>query len=206
MFITFEGIDGCGKSSQARNLLQKLNDKGIQTVLVREPGGTPISEEIRDILLDKRSKGMSGRTEALLMTASRAQLTYETVIPHLRNGHWVIADRYADSTLAYQGGGRKIDMEWLIQLNQFATFETQPDITFIVDVMPEEALRRKMGEDDRIESEGVAFQHEVRKKYTELAKRFPERIFIVNGHLSEEEIHVQIWNELLRRNFIDETK
>jgi len=206
MFITFEGIDGCGKSSQTKRLLERLNDEGIKTILVREPGGTPISEEVRDILLDKRSKGMSNRTEALLMTASRAQLTHELVQPNLEKGNWVIADRYADSTLAYQGGGRKIDLDWLIQLNHFATFGIQPNLTFVVDVMPEEAFRRKTGENDRIESEGILFQNEVRKKYADLIKLFPDRIVLVDGHKSEEEIHNTIWEELLRRKYFNEKK
>ncbi len=206
MFITFEGIDGCGKSSQTKRLLQRLNSDGIKTILVREPGGTPISEKVRDILLDNRSKGLSDRTEALLMTASRAQLTHETVIPNLECGHWVIADRYADSTLAYQGGGRKIDLDWLIQLNHFATFGIKPDLTIVVDVMPEEAFRRKTGENDRIESEGIVFQNEVRKKYGELIKLFPDRIVLVDGHKSEEDIHNAIWEELVRRNFFNEKK
>ena len=205
-FIAFEGIDGCGKSSQIKRLLRRLNDVPIQTILVREPGGTHISEKIREILLDKRIHDMSGRTEALLMTASRAQLTQEMIQPNLKKGSWVLADRYADSTLAYQGGGRNLDLDWLIQLNHFATNGLQPDLTFVVDVLPEEASRRKTGENDRIEAEGIVFQNEVRRKYTELIKLFPDRIVLVDGHLSKEAIHEHIWNELLRRELLYEEK
>ena len=106
-FISFEGIDGCGKSTQARSLIGKLNDNGISTCLVREPGGTPVSEEIRSVLLKNRGEKMCHRTEALLMTGSRAQLTNDVIIPALEKGEWVVADRYTDSTLAYQGGGEE---------------------------------------------------------------------------------------------------
>ena len=133
-FITFEGIDGCGKSTQARLLIEKLNSFKIKTSFVREPGGTKISEEIRSVLLDHREEDMSSRTEALLMCASRAQLTKNIIIPELESGKWVIADRYSDSTLAYQGGGRGLDLDWLIKLNDFATFGINPDITFYIDV------------------------------------------------------------------------
>ena len=118
-FITFEGIDGCGKSTQAELLIEKLNSVNIETSFVREPGGTKISEEIRAVLLDSREEEMSNRTEALLMCASRAQLTKNIIIPELDSGKWVIADRYSDSTLAYQGGCCGIDLDWLINLNNF---------------------------------------------------------------------------------------
>ena len=133
-FITFEGIDGCGKSTQAGLLNDFLLSKKIQSTIVREPGGTSISEKVRDILLSKINTTMSSRTEALLMTASRAQLTKEVIIPKLKSGHWVISDRYSDSTLAYQGGGRNIDINWLNTLNLFATFEIIPDLTIFLDV------------------------------------------------------------------------
>ena len=150
-FITFEGIDGCGKSTQAKLLLDYLNDKGTSTILVREPGGTRISEEIRQVLLSTDRRELTHRTEALLMTASRAQLTDEIIIPNLEAGKIVIADRYIDSTVAYQGGGRGIDIAWLHELNQFTTDKLLPNITFFVDILPEEAARRKQTESDRIE-------------------------------------------------------
>ncbi len=201
-FISFEGIDGCGKSTQAKLILEKLNDKGCKTILVREPGGTRISESIREILLTKGMDELQDRTEALLMTASRAQLTDEVIYPNLELGHWVIADRYTDSTLAYQGGGRNLDVDWLIKLNDFATADLHPDLTFIVDVFPEVGFRRRhSSEPDRIEKAGLELQQDVRNMYLALAKRFPERIMIVDGHETIENIHRIIWQEIDRRFF-----
>ena len=136
-FISFEGIDGSGKSTQAKLLIERLNSNSIETCFVREPGGTKISEEIRKILLDDRAEEMSSRTEAMLMCASRAQLTKNIIMPELKSGKWVIADRYSDSTLAYQGGGRGIDLDWLVKLNEFATFGTQPCLLYTSDAADE---------------------------------------------------------------------
>ena len=122
-FLSFEGIDACGKSTQVKLLLNQMNKSSNNTILVREPGGSIISERIREILLDKNLHEMSERTEALLMTASRSQLTYEKILENLNRGKNVISDRFSDSTLAYQGGGRDIDLEWLVKLNKFATFD-----------------------------------------------------------------------------------
>lgn len=198
-FITFEGIDGCGKSTQVKLLVEKLNREGKKSILVREPGGTVVSEEIRNILLHRHLQDICDRTEALLMTGSRAQLTEEVILPHLEAGTHVIADRYADSTLAYQGGGRNLDLNWLITLNRFATFDLEPDVSFFVDVLPEKAIRRKKQEKDRIERAGIDLQTRVRNIYRELANRFHERIVVLDGHLPEEEIHREILNELNRR-------
>ena len=137
-FITFEGIDGCGKSTQVKMLVEKLKQLNLDVTTIREPGGTRISESIRDILLYRDTHELGERTEALLMTASRAQLTKELILPALNEGKWVIADRYADSTLAYQGGGRKVKIEWLEKLNEFATYDTIPDLTFFIDILPDE--------------------------------------------------------------------
>lgn len=198
-FITFEGIDGCGKSTQVKMLVEALNNNQRKTILVREPGGTTISEEIRDILLHRHLADICDRTEALLMTGSRAQLTYEVILPNLNQGKNVIADRYYDSTLAYQGGGRKLDLDWLIKLNQFATYELEPNVTFFVDVLPEEAARRKSQEPDRIERAGIELQMRVRNAYLELANRFQERFVVLDGHESIENIHGNILSELRRR-------
>ncbi len=201
-FITFEGIDGCGKSTQARLLLEHMNTSGVETILVREPGGTNISESIREILLHNSSSQMGDRTESLLMTASRAQLTQEVIIPNIDQGKFVIADRYSDSTLAYQGGGRNLDIEWLIELNNYATFTLLPDITFFVDIRPEEALRRQDSDKDRIEGEGIEFQTRVRKTYQILAERFNDRYVIIDGYAEKGDIHQKILNEMKRRKFI----
>jgi dTMP kinase len=201
-FITFEGIDGCGKSTQAKLLLEYMNKSVVETILVREPGGTNISESIREILLHSSSGQMGDRTESLLMTASRAQLTQEVIIPNMDQGKFVIADRYSDSTLAYQGGGRNLDVEWLIELNNYATFTLLPDITFFVDIRPEEALRRLDSNKDRIEGEGIEFQARVRKTYHELAERFNDRYVILDGYGKIDDIHQKVLNEMIRRKFI----
>ena len=201
-FITFEGIDGCGKSTQARLLLEYMNNSGVETILVREPGGTNISESIREILLHKSSSQMGDRTESLLMTASRAQLTQEVIVPNIDKGKFVIADRYSDSTLAYQGGGRNLDIEWLIELNNYATFTLLPDITFFVDIRPEEALRRLDSDKDRIEGEGIEFQTRVRKTYQILAEKFNDRYVIIDGYAEKGDIHKKVLNEMKRRKFI----
>jgi dTMP kinase len=201
-FITFEGIDGCGKSTQAKLLLEYMNKSGVETILVREPGGTNISESIREILLHSSSGQMGDRTESLLMTASRAQLTQEVIIPNMEQGKFVIADRYSDSTLAYQGGGRNLDIEWLIELNNYATFTLLPDITFFVDIRSEEALRRLDSNKDRIEGEGIEFQARVRKTYHELAERFNDRYVILDGYGEIGDIHQKVLNEMIRRKFI----
>ena len=142
-FISFEGIDGSGKSTQANLLIDRLSSMNIESLFLREPGGTTISEEIRTVLLNNRKDEMSSRTEALLMCASRAQLTKDIIIPEMKAGKWIIADRFADSTLAYQGGGRGINLDWLIRLNEFATYGIEPDLTFYIDIDPEVGFQRR---------------------------------------------------------------
>ena len=198
-FITFEGIDGCGKSTQVKMLVEAMNRSNQKTISVREPGGTVISEEIRQILLHNHLQDICDRTEALLMTGSRAQLTYQLILPKLNAGINVIADRYLDSTLAYQGGGRNIKIDWLIKLNEFATYDLEPKATFFIDVLPEEAVRRKSKEKDRIERAGIELQTRVRKAYLELSNRFQDRFVIIDGHDSIDDIHSSILAELRRR-------
>ena len=201
-FITFEGIDGCGKSTQVKKLVEFFNKTKKTAIFVREPGGTQISEEIREILLNRHLEDISDRTEALLMTGSRSQLTHEIIIPNLNKGVHVVADRYSDSTLAYQGGGRQIDIEWLIRLNQFATYDIEPNVTFYIDVLPEEALKRKNQEKDRIEMAGIELQSRVRNAYLELAKRFQRRYIIIDGHDSIDNIHDVIINHIKQRKYL----
>lgn len=201
-FISFEGIDGSGKSTQISMLAAEIKHRGGQVVQVREPGATQISEKIRDILLHTSGDEMSGRTEALLMTASRAQLTHEVILPALEAGKWVLADRFADSTLAYQGGGRLLDIEWLITLNKFATFNREPDLTFFIDVTPEEGLTRRNRIPDRIEKAGVGFQQEVRRKYFDLMERFPRRIIRIDGGQQIPDIQSDILAQLTRRKLL----
>ena len=201
-FITFEGIDGSGKSTQVKKLVEFFNKTKKTAIFVREPGGTQISEEIREILLNRHLEDISDRTEALLMTGSRSQLTHEIIIPNLNKGLHVVADRYSDSTLAYQGGGRQIDIEWLIRLNKFATYDIEPNVTFYIDVLPEEALKRKNQEKDRIEMAGIELQSRVRNAYLEIAKRFQSRYLIIDGHDSIDNIHDIIISHIKQRKYL----
>ena len=202
IFISFEGIDGCGKSTQVKMLVEYLNQSGSETIMVREPGGTKISEEIRDILLNRHLDNICDRTEALLMTGSRSQLTNEIILPSLKKGLNVVADRYYDSTLAYQGGGRELDLEWLIKLNHFATYNLDPNITFFIDIDPKEAQNRKNQEEDRIERAGIGLQARVRNAYIELAQRFKERYVSIDGNASVNTIHEKIINEIKMKQLI----
>ena len=201
-FISFEGIDGSGKTTQATLLLDKLIQNGKKGILVREPGGTPVSEAIRHVLLTKGNRQMVARTESLLMTASRSQLTKEVILPNLEQNRWVIADRYADSTLAYQGGGRELNLDWLQDLNKFATYDLEPNVTFVIDILPKEALRRREQTEDRIEEEGITFQKQVRRTYLELAQQYSDRIIVIDGHMDREIIQDNIWDEINRRYFL----
>ena len=200
LFISFEGIDGCGKSTQVKILLERLDQEGIDSTLVREPGGTHISEEIREVLLTNRDDTMADRTETLLMTASRAQLTHDIIIPSQEKGKFVIADRFADSTLAYQGGGRGLNLDWLIKLNEFATFGVRPDLTFFIDVTAVVGARRRSTvHPDRLENVGHDFQEKVRNQYLKLVKLFPDRFITVDGMESPDVIHTRIWSEINKR-------
>ena len=190
-FITFEGIDGCGKTTQAEMLLELLEKQELSISFVREPGGDPISESIRKLLLHSEEI-MSDRAEALLMIASRAQLTDKVILPHLLNGRWMIADRYADSTLAYQGGGRGLNSTALEEINYFGTYTLKPDLTFFIDISVEEANKRMSVSRDRIEKEGEEFQQRVRDFYTNLHTKEPERVILINGENSIDAIHNEI--------------
>jgi len=138
----------------------------------------------------------------LLMTASRSQLTKEVILPNLEQNRWVIADRYADSTLAYQGGGRELNLDWLQDLNKFATYDLEPNVTFVIDILPKEALRRRGQTEDRIEEEGITFQKQVRRTYLELAQQYSDRIIVIDGHMDREIIQDNIWDEIKRRYFL----
>ena len=197
IFISFEGIDGCGKSTQVDLLLKKINSLNIPSLLVREPGGSKIAEDIRSILLDNENRLMSNETEALLMTASRAQLTREVIIPKLNEGFVVVADRFQDSTIAYQGGGRGLDISFLKMLNLFATNHLIPSMTFYIDISAKEALKRTISNDfDRIENAGESFQVKVRDEYLKLTKEEPKRVFLVDGTKKITEIHEEIWSKV----------
>lgn len=187
-FISLEGIDGCGKTTLKDQLNEYLREK-YDLLLLREPGGTEISEKIRDMLLDIRNGGMLPRTEALLYAAARCQVVEEAIRPALAEGKMVISDRYMDSTIAYQGYGRGLDIAFLKQLNRLCTGGLQPDLTLLLDIDPQEGQRRRTKDiPDRLEKEGLDFQTRIRKGYLQIQKEEPGRIKLLNGHSSIEEL------------------
>jgi len=194
-FITVEGIDGCGKTTQAEFIIDGLVEAGLSAKLVREPGGDPISESIRKLLLHAE-ESMSDRAEALLMIASRAQLTDKVILPQIIDGKWVVADRYADSTLAYQGGGRGLSVNSLDMINEFGTYTLKPDLTFFIDISVDIANSRMRVERDRIEKEGNDFQQRVRDQYLKLSEKDSDRVVVINGDKSIEEIKADIWTHM----------
>ncbi|MCD4650567.1 MAG: dTMP kinase [Candidatus Cloacimonetes bacterium] len=197
ILITFEGIEGCGKSSQAKLLAEFLQAQCHSVFLTREPGGPPISEDIRKILLDKHNKEMKPVTEVLLYSASRSQHTLEWIKPALEAGKIVICDRYYDSTYAYQGVARNIDMESVEYLTRFATGGLEPDITFLIDLPAETGLSRIHTDSaDRLELEDLDFHQRVRNGFLSVAKRFPRRYIIINGKGTIDEIFVEITKSL----------
>lgn len=198
-FISFEGIDYCGKSTQIDLLLNRLKGHKLNVKVLREPGGTPVSERIRDILLDPAHGELHPRTEILLYSAARAQLVHQIILNELKQGVYVIADRFFDSTTAYQGYGRNIDIDFVYRLNRFATSGLVPYRSFFIDISPETAeSRRKQArtQSDRMESEGLDFYRKIREGFLKLAESEPERFVAIDGELPEQEISDQIWKEL----------
>ena len=192
-FITFEGIDGSGKTTQINLLEAKLSQQGISTLILREPGGTKLSEKIREILLDRENINLSPSAESLLFVASRAQLMAEKIKPSLERNQFVICDRYTDSTVAYQGYGRGLNVEYLEELNKFATDSIQPDITIILDVDPEKAAIRIASDvPDRLEATGAPFFLRVREGYYEIARDNPSRCMIIDEDQPENEVFESI--------------
>ncbi len=194
LFITFEGIDGCGKSTQIGLLESYLKEKGKEVLLIREPGGTAVGEKIREILLEKKNDSMKPLTELLLFEAARAQITEEKIIPATEAGKVVICDRFFDSTTAYQGYAREMGTELTDLLNGIATAGRSPDITFVLDIDPEQAYARRVGrggEEDRMEALGLMFQQKVREGYLKLASDDP-RVRVIDASATPEEISEQI--------------
>ncbi|KAF0151482.1 MAG: thymidylate kinase [Ignavibacteria bacterium] len=199
MFITFEGLDFCGKSTQVHLLEKLLISQGAQVKVIREPGGTNISEKIRNVLLDKKNKEMLVETELILFAASRAQLVGEIILPLLEANAYVISDRFHDSSIAYQAFGRGIKLEFVDELQKFVIGKAVPDITFLIDIPIEEVVRRKslvkQVELDRIERSKIDFYKKVREGYLYLASR-ENRFSKIDGALSIEEIHNIIIKEI----------
>lgn len=203
MFITFEGIDFCGKSTQVELLKKYFEDKGKSVQVIREPGGTEISEKIREILLDKKNNKMFMETELLLFSASRAQLVREKIVPFLEKGEIVISDRFHDSSTAYQGFGRGLPIDSVLSVHKLAIGNTIPDLTFIIDIPVEVAVKRKAEkthqELDRIEVSSNDFFEKVRNGYLILAEK-EKRFKVIDGTQPIESIHTII------TNFIEEFK
>ncbi len=199
IFITLEGIDGCGKSTQTDLLMQKLNQEKISYITVREPGGTAAGEAIRQVLLDNRYV-LSLQAELLLYMAARSEVTRQVIMPALKAGKIVICDRFTDSTLAYQGYGGGADLALIHSLNNQATCGTRPDLTILLDLSPEEAVKRRSGLADRMESKDTYFHKRVRSGYLEIACVEPHRVCTLDATGEIESIHAKVWH--IAKSFI----
>lgn len=199
-FITFEGVEGSGKTTQIRLLRKYLSRKGIPCKVTREPGGTRIGEKIRRILLNPEHREMVPLTELLLYESSRAQHVQEVILPLLKKGVVVLSDRFADASVAYQGYGRKVDLKWVETLNRLASFGIKPDMTFLLDCPTDLGLKRalernrrsKNEKEGRFEKEQMEFHHRVRKGYLALAKKEPNRVKVIDTRSGEEKVFEKI--------------
>lgn len=194
-FITFEGGEGSGKTTIIRQLAEELIAAGYNVVTTREPGGGKISEAIRDIILDKKNTEMDARTEALLYAASRRQHLVEVILPGLNENSIILCDRYLDSSLAYQGVARGLGISEVYKMNQFATDGILPDCTFYIDIDPEVGLRRIVENNriqNRLDLEQKEFHDKVRTGYLELANMYPNRMRVIDGNQSKEEVYKDV--------------
>lgn len=202
-FITFEGPEGAGKSTIAKQIKDYLVESGKSVTLTREPGGIDIAEKIRSIILDKRHTMMDGRTEALLYAAARRQHLVEKVIPALKQGHVVLCDRFIDSSLAYQGYARGLGMEEVLDINKFAIDQNMPNLTLYFDVSPEIGLERinknKDREVNRLDLETLDFHHKVYEGYKLLIERFSERIVCIDAEQTENKVYEDVKSIIYRK-------
>jgi dTMP kinase len=190
-FITFEGIDGSGKTTQIKLLDKYLKDRGFDVVLTREPGGTALGDEIREILLNPQNTGMSSRAETLLFEASRAQLVEKVIKPALENGKIVICDRFFDSTIAYQGVARGLGVKEILDMSLWASAGLVPDLTFLITInmeICESRMKTQLKKPDRIENEKNEFKEKINRGYLDVAEIFKERFEIIDGHMEIEAI------------------
>jgi dTMP kinase len=192
LLITLEGIDGCGKSTQTERLLNNLQSEGVACLLVREPGGTAVGEDIRKVILDNHYS-LSLAAELLLYMAARSELARRVIVPALQSGQVVLCDRFSDSTLAYQGYGGGADIRWIRTLNHQATCALIPDRTFLLDLKAETALERRKEKSDRMESKALHFHRRVRQGYLQLAGKEPQRFVVIDAAASEDQIEALIW-------------
>jgi dTMP kinase len=193
-FITIDGVEGAGKSTQIDLICSYLHRKGIKVVRTREPGGTDLGEKIRSLLLDVDNKEMHSDTELLLMFSSRNELIQNKIIPALDKGHWVVSDRFTDASFAYQGGGRMLDLDRISKLESWVLGEFQPDLTLLLDVSVDIGMTRieARAAKDRIELEERAFFERVRSVFIDRSKSYPERIKLIDASGSISEIHTKI--------------
>jgi len=196
LFITFEGGEGCGKSTQSRLLLRKLNQRNIPVVLTHEPGGTALGNELRKALKRQRNFSISPQAELFLIAASRAQLVTEVIRPALEEGKVVICDRFTHSTMVYQGYGRGLDFTAIKMVNNMATKHLNPDLIILLDISPEQGLARKRSLKDRFELEALSFHLRVKEGYVKMADAEPDRWLVIDASLPKGKIAEIIWNRV----------
>lgn len=197
-FLTIEGTEGVGKTTNIEFIERYLTEKGVELLRTREPGGTPLAEDIRELLLTKRDEKVDETAELLLMFAARAQHLNTKILPALDRGVWVLSDRFTDATYAYQGGGRGIDIDKILQLENLVQGSVRPDLTLILDIDVKQGLERanKRGELDRFEEEDLEFFNKVRRAYLERAAQAPDRYRVVDAGKSLDEVQRQIARQL----------
>ncbi len=200
LFITFEGADGCGKTTQMKLLAEYLQKQGHDIVLTREPGGKGLGEKVREILLNYDGE-VSDRCESFLFLADRAQNIDIIVNPAVEAGKIVLCDRHTDSTVAYQGYGRGLDLDRINLLNNIAVNGRKPDLTFVFDIDTETSMKRVGKEKDRMENAGIEFHNRVREGYLKIAQQEPERIKVIDASKSIEEIHKEVLNKIAKKFF-----
>jgi dTMP kinase len=199
LFITFEGPDGSGKSTQARMLAERLRGDGRTVLESVEPGGTPIGQQIRRILLDPANRELRPIAELLLMFAARAQNVEQWILPALAQGNIVISDRFTDSSIAYQGAGRGLGWETVLELDRIACHGLVPDLTLCIDIDSETGLSRALargGAETRLEEQAIEFHRRAREAYHELARREPQRFLLIDGHGTPEAIAAEVWQQV----------
>ncbi|MDY2575548.1 MAG: dTMP kinase [Bacilli bacterium] len=203
LFVTLEGPEGSGKTSAIKIVKDRLESLGYQIEMTREPGGTLISEQIREVILDKKNTMMDPRTEALLYAASRRQHLVEKIWPSLKQGKIVFCDRYLDSSLAYQGYARGLGIQEILNVNNYATEGTFPDITFLFDIDPKIGLERinknKDREVNRLDEEKLSFHQKVREGYLLLSKKFPDRYIVLDASKPLEEVSSKVFEEIIKK-------
>jgi dTMP kinase len=198
LFISFEGGEGCGKSTHSRLLLKQLDQQNIPAMLTHEPGGTPLGNELRNLLKRRRGSPISPQAELFLLAASRAQLVSEVIRPALEAGRAVICDRFTHSTMVYQGYGRGLDFTAIKMVNNMATRHLNPDLIILLDIPPEQGLARKRSLKDRFEVEDLSFHRRVREGYLKLAEAEPDRWLVIDASLPKREVADIIWDRVSR--------